>query len=222
MTQDSQDATAEKDVLALETASDRSLLHRFQQGDADAATQLYFRYAHRLRALTREKCPDDLNSRFDPDDIVQSVFRSFFRVAREGLYEVPDGADLWRLLLVIALNKIRTQGAFHRAAKRDVRLTCGIDSDQVLATSRHPDQDAEAVFLQVVADEALERLPEQHRQTARLRLEGYEVAEIAAKVGRSKRTVERLLQECRHKLSTLFNDLHQSPHADPGGCPPDG
>lgn len=216
MTQDSHDATAEKDASALETASDRSLLHRFQQGDADAATQLYRRYAHRLRALTRQKCPNDLNSRFDADDIVQSVFRSFFRVAREGLYEVPDGADLWRLLLVIALNKIRTRGAFHRAAKRDVRLTCGIDADQMPA-SRHLDQDAEAAFLQMVADEALERLPDQHRLTARLRLEGYEVAEIAAKMGRSKRTVERLLQECRHKLSTLFNDLHQSPHTPPDG-----
>jgi RNA polymerase sigma-70 factor (ECF subfamily) len=213
MTQDSHDGSVEQDVLALEPASDRSLLHRFQQGDADAATQLYLRYAQRLRALTREKCPDDLNSRFDPDDIVQSVFRSFFRVAREGLYEVPDGADLWRLLLVIALNKIRTQGAFQRAAKRDVRMTCGIDSDQVPAGTRHPDLDAEAAFLRVAADEALERLPEPHRRTAQLRLEGYEVAEIAQKVGRSKRTVERLLQECRHKLGNLFNDLHQSHHA---------
>jgi len=218
MIQDSHDAPANGDGRAVEAASDRSLLRRFQDGDPDAATQLYARYAHRLRALTREKCPDDLNSRFDPDDIVQSVFRSFFRVAREGLYEVPDGADLWRLLLVIALNKIRTQGAFHRAAKRDVRLTCGIDSDQVPATSRHPDQDAEAAFLRVVADEALERLPEAHRVTAQLRLEGDEVAEIAQQVGRSKRTVERLLQECRHKLGTLFNDLHQSPpHAPPDG-----
>ena len=37
-----------------------------------------------------------------------------------------------------------------------------------------------------------------------LLLEGHEVAEIALKVGRSKRTVERNLQEIRQKLRRLL------------------
>jgi RNA polymerase sigma-70 factor (ECF subfamily) len=182
-----------------EGRSDQELLELYRQGDRDAATALYDRYAHRLEALSREKCSHDLAARLDPDDIVQSVFRSFFRVARNGLYQVPAGADLWRLLLVIALNKIRAQGAFHRAAKRDVRMTCHLEAcEQVPAHHRHDDP-AEA-FLEMVADEALDALPANVREMARLRLEGYEVAEIAEKVGRSKRTVERLLQECRKQL----------------------
>src|SRR5262245_47500437 len=105
--------------------SDHSLLCRFRLGSQDAATQLYLRYARRLRKLAAAECSGDLTRRVDVEDIVQSVFGSFFRRARQGLYDVPPGKELWRLLLVIALNKIRAKGAFHRAAKRDVRRTTG-------------------------------------------------------------------------------------------------
>jgi DNA-directed RNA polymerase specialized sigma24 family protein len=37
-----------------------------------------------------------------------------------------------------------------------------------------------------------------------LRVEGYEVAEVARKTGRSRRTVERILQEARLKLGELL------------------
>src|SRR6478609_8909557 len=107
--------------------SDRRLLERFQKGDREAAAVLYTRYADRLRALTRRKSSTALACRLDPDDIVQSVFRNFFHAAREGGYDVPPGEDLWKLLLVIALNKIRARGTFHRAAKRDVRRTRRIE-----------------------------------------------------------------------------------------------
>ena len=56
----------------------------------------------------------------------------------------------------------------------------------------------------MVVDEALERLPPLQREMVQLRIEGYEVAEIADKTGRSKRTVERLLQKSREKLGDLL------------------
>src|SRR5205823_9703271 len=107
--------------------SDRSLLRRLRSGSEDAATQLYRRYAHRLRALARANTSTQLARRVDAEDIVQSVFRIFFTAASQGLYDVPAGEDLWKLLLVIALNKIRAEGVFHQAAKRDVRATAELD-----------------------------------------------------------------------------------------------
>src|SRR4051794_32382269 len=103
--------------------SDRSLLARLRGGQQDAATELYLRYAQRLRALVRARCSSQLARRLEPDDIVQSVFRRFFRRVLQGDYDVPPGEELWGLLLVIALNKIRTEETFHRAGKRDVRLS---------------------------------------------------------------------------------------------------
>jgi RNA polymerase sigma-70 factor (ECF subfamily) len=183
--------------------SDRSLLRRFRAGDQDAATEIYLRYAHRLRALAEAKCGPDLAQRLDADDIVQSVFRSFFRGASGGCYDVPAGEELWKLLLVIALNKIRAQGAFHRAAKRDVRHTAAADHlDEAAATGRSDDE-AYAV-LRLVVEEILEQLPAAARAIVELRIEGYEVAEIAQQLKRSKRTVERNLQEFRKKLAELL------------------
>jgi RNA polymerase sigma-70 factor (ECF subfamily) len=186
------------------STSDSSLLQRLRRGNSDAATELYHRYAGRLRALAEVRCSANLARRLDADDIVQSVFRSFFREAQNGYYDVPAGEDLWKLLLVIALNKIRAQGAFHLAAKRDVRLTTSVDGlEAALGPGNEP-----SVLLQLVVDEALERLDDRQREVVELRLQGHEVAEIADKTGRSKRTVERSLQDIRAKLQSLLGQDH--------------
>jgi RNA polymerase sigma-70 factor (ECF subfamily) len=186
--------------------SDRSLVRRLKNGSNEAATQIYLRYARRLLTLVRRRCSADLAARFDPDDVVQSVFRSFFQAARRGLYDVPAGQELWKILLVIALNKLRNAAAFHRAARRDVRLTALGILEEALARAAH--DDFAELFLQLAIEEALERLPPTHRRMVELRLKGHEVAEIARVTGRSRRTTERLLQEARQQLHDLF---HGSP-----------
>jgi RNA polymerase sigma-70 factor (ECF subfamily) len=184
-------------------ASDASLLSVFRQGNQDAATQLYLRYAKRLRALIREQCSNELSRRLEEDDIVQSVFRTFFTGAKQGLYKVPGGQDLWKLLLVISLNKIRAKGAYHSAAKRDARRTSSLDA--VGVGSEPSDQDGgEQAFFYLVIREALEHLPAEYREIVQLRIEGYEVDEIATKSSRAKRTVERILQEARRRLGALL------------------
>lgn len=103
--------------------SDRSPVRRLTSASEDAATQIYLRYAQRLQALSRQQVAADLAGRVDAEDIVQSVFRTFFRRVQAEDYDVPDGEELWKLVLVIGLNKVRSAGTFHRAAKRDVRAT---------------------------------------------------------------------------------------------------
>lgn len=184
--------------------TDSSLLRRLREGSEDAATQLYLRYAQRVRDLARFECSPDLSRRFDEDDIVQSVFSSFFRGVGQGYYSIPAGDELWKLFLVIALNKIRAKGAFHRAAKRDVRLTSGGEYlDESKAPPPQADETAHA-FLKLVVAEMMESLPAAQRQMIGLRIEGYEVADIAARTQRSKRTVERVLQEFRTRLAATL------------------
>ena len=185
-------------------ASDRSLVHQFQEGSQAAATDLYLRYANRVRALAQAKCSPELAARLDADDIVQSVFRCFFQAARRGYYDVPAGEELWGILLVIALNKIRDARAFHTAAKRDVRLTSGgKDLEQAMENLEHAD--ASQAFLRIAIQEALEMLPAKHRRIVELRMDGFEIAQIAQETGRSRRSVERVLQETRKKLDTYFS-----------------
>jgi RNA polymerase sigma-70 factor (ECF subfamily) len=185
--------------------SDRELLERFRGGDQFAATALYVRYAPRLLALAESRRSAGLAHRLDSEDIVQSVFRRFFRRARSGEYEVPVGAELWQLLLVIALNKIRAAEAYHRADKRDVGATTTADDlDQSADTAGRARGESDA-YLDLVVRDALEQLPEPLREAVELRLQGYEVREIAECTGRPLRSVERLLQEARAKLKSLLN-----------------
>jgi RNA polymerase sigma-70 factor (ECF subfamily) len=179
--------------------SDRSLVRQYQAGREEAATCIYHRYAPRLRALARQYLPQNCSGRFDADDVLQSVFRTFFQGTRRGAYEIPGGGELWGLLMVLTLNKIRSLLDFHRAGKRAVQQTASVGDLQ-----DHPataSDDSAAALLRMVVEEQLAGLPESNRAIIRLRIEGHEVAEIAAQTGRSRRTVERVLQQFRKKLS---------------------
>lgn len=192
-------------------ASDRSLLFRLKAGSEDAAVLLYARYARRLRELAQAQCSAALAGQVEPEDVVQSVFGSFFRGASQGFYELPAGEELWRLFLVMALNKIRERSRYHRSAKRDVRRTVGGDVYELSLANVAAQDEAAAVLLQMSMDEALSRLGDAHRQVIRLRVEGYEVAEIAGRLGRSKRSTERLLQEARQHLAIHLTEEDPSP-----------
>ena len=180
-------------------ASDVSLLNRFRSGDEDAALQLYYRYAERLLKLASRETPQELATRFDPEDIVQSVFRTFFRRAASGQYEAPEGDELWKLLLVMALNKVRGRGAFHRARKRDIRKTKTISDDESTSATQTGHEVARNILCMSV-EEIIEKQPESHRSIIRLRIDGLEVQMIAEQEKRSKRTVERILQSFRKEL----------------------
>jgi RNA polymerase sigma-70 factor, ECF subfamily len=184
--------------------SDRSLMRRLRQGSDDAATQLYLRYVRRLRALTEARCSPRLARMVDADDIVQSIFGSFFRAAGQGLYDVPAGEDLWRLLVVITLNKIRSKGNYFHAAKRDARLTVAREVIEEEQPAYEGGLREDLAFLRLTVKEALEKLPPLDRQVITLRIEGYEVAEIAKQTARSHRTVERILQRTRQRLTELL------------------
>jgi RNA polymerase sigma factor (sigma-70 family) len=179
--------------------SDRTLLRRLRRGEESAATALYLKYARRLLALAQARTSSDLAAKEEANDIVQSVFKSFFRKASAGLYDVPEGEELWNLLLVITINKIRAKGNYHRAAKRDMRLATGDQPLEAVAAGEGAN-DAALAELRMVIDEILTGLPEKSAEIVELRIAGHEVNEIVGRAKRSKRTVERVLQDFRERL----------------------
>jgi RNA polymerase sigma-70 factor, ECF subfamily len=196
------DADGIESMAPVVESTDQSLLARFRLGSDDAATRLYFRYARQLRSLAQARLGTGLATRVDADDVVQSVFRTFFRRARLGQFVVPQGSDLWKLFLVIALNKIRTQATHHRAAKRDVRKTPQFEQQPDVGG---PADDSHVV-LRMVIDELLGQLPTPQRTVIELRIAGHEVDQIAQQVGCSLRSVERWLQKFRAALTSILED----------------
>ncbi|MCA9212196.1 MAG: RNA polymerase sigma factor [Planctomycetales bacterium] len=177
-------------------SSDSTLLGRYRKGDDDAATALYVKYANRLRNVAVSQTSQNLAARFDADDVVQSVFRTFFRRASEGYFDVPPGDEIWSLFLVIALNKVRRLGKMHRRKRRDVGATESIESSN--AESHESDA---LMTLQMSIDELLEALPSDKKQMIEMRIQGYGVTEIAEETDRCTRTVERTLRQFRESLA---------------------
>jgi RNA polymerase sigma-70 factor (ECF subfamily) len=185
--------------------TDRELLDGVIRGDKEAARLLYERYAKRLKNVAMARRAMAIRSRIDAEDIVQSVFLQFFQGTSKNYYDVPSSEELWPLLLVIASNLLRAEGVRHRAAKRDVGKTFGIDDDLKMPDDQGRHESL--VALNLIVDDAIDRLDTPLREIVRLRLDGFEVAEIAVRVGRSKRTVERLLQKCRTELAKLWSEM---------------
>ena len=177
---------------------DKDLLQRFRTGEEDAATALYRRYAIRLLRLAEKKTDAKMASRIDPEGVVQSVFRTFFRRVSKGQYEVGDGDSLWNLLLVISLNKLKKEVTKQRTAKRDISKTYSLeDSDQRIVDSN---EDEAALVLKMTIEELLGDLSESERQIIELRIAGHDINHIASETGRAKRSVERILHAFRIRL----------------------
>jgi RNA polymerase sigma-70 factor (ECF subfamily) len=187
--------------------TDQTLMRRFRKGEQDAASSLYMRYAKRLQQLATRQTSTELSFRVTSEEIVQSVFRTFFRRVSNGQYDAVDGDDLWRLFLVIALNKIRSVADFHRAQKRDIRKTKSADAGLLgrFVNSKNEDEAAFAI-LKMTIDELLNELPTGHAEIIRLRIEGNTVPEIAEKTGRAQRTTERVLQGFRESLIHIVEE----------------
>ncbi len=188
-------------------SSDKSLVTAVRSGDEQAAAELYQRYAARVFGLVHAQMGDFLRTRTDPEDIVQSVFKSIFRGMSGGGYDAPDGGSLWHLMAVIAVNKVRRNAARLSAYKRDERKTESLSLDDNMAIERPCLKQIE-----VAIAESIECLEPGEREVVWLRVRGFSVEEIADQLSKSRRTVERLLQHARRTLAhELFVESDDEP-----------
>jgi RNA polymerase sigma-70 factor (ECF subfamily) len=171
-----------------------------RDGDEDAAGILYERYARRVLGLVESKLGARLRAATEPEDVVQSVFKSMFRGVQAGHYDAPPGATLWSLLAVISVNKLRRRGSHHSAKCRDIARVVSLDA---LVEAEAID-DSSIEFLQICLQETLEMLRPRDREILSLRIRGHTIDEISEITNRSCRTVERCLHKSREQLASLL------------------
>ena len=188
-------------------ADDQSgnLVARWRAGDQWAATELFHRYADRLVALAKRRLSAKLAQRVDPEDVVQSVYRSFFADVRAGRYDVKRGGDLWRLLVTITLHKLHHQVTRGIAKKRAVERERSFGSEDSLFGMQadilaHEPSPVEAAALSELLEQVMGGLDARERRMLELRLQGYNLDEIAAATCLSRRTVCRILDEVKEQL----------------------
>jgi RNA polymerase sigma factor (sigma-70 family) len=181
--------------------SSAELMARWRKGDQQAASDLWSRYAEQLIALARKRLSKKLARHVDPEDLVQSAYRSFFLGARSDRYILKHSGDLWRLLVAITLHKLQSQFRHYSAQKRSMEQASSVEENNnlmnLLARDPAPEEAA------ALTDE-LERLLRQIKPSARsiveLCLHGYQVQEIAATTGKHEGTVRRNLKQVKEYL----------------------
>ncbi len=185
-----------------------TLLAGLRVGETDASALVFQRFVRRLVALAAQRLDAETRRLSEPEDVVQSAFRSFFTGVKDGEFALEGWAGLWGLLTIITLRKCRRHRRLAHARKRsdelrrdDRRLERNRDS----AIDREPTPD-EAAMLAEVVEQLLESLEPPERAIVELTLQGHDTRTIAHRLERSERTVQRVRQTVREHLEHVIAD----------------
>jgi RNA polymerase sigma-70 factor (ECF subfamily) len=188
------------------------LAQRLQAGDAAAAEEVFARYARSLTRVAEQHLSRKLAGRLDGEDVVQSVFRTFFRRSAAGEFHIDSSAQLWRLLVQITLRKARAKGRFHTAEKRDATADRTTGDEVGLLQAMDPGPGPEEAAALVDQIEALLRgLPELYCHVLEMRLQGQGPTEIATALGVSRMTIHRALNLLQQRLSASAENQDSEP-----------
>lgn len=174
-----------------------------KEGDAEATNRIWGRYFGRLVRAVRPKVLGGDRAVSDEEDIVLSVFDSFYAAAERGRFpDLADRDDLWRLLMRMAARKVVDKRRHDRRQRRggdvDVRSLDAPDSVlDVIGEEPSPEFAAE---LRESVEQIFSRLGVGPlRDLAGAKLEGHTNAELARRFACSERTIERRLRLIREK-----------------------
>lgn len=184
-------------LAKMSNLNSQELLQIYQEGQSEAATAIFDRYVTRLIALARSRIGSKLQRRVDAEDIVQSAYRSFFVHAKGDVYQLNKAGDLWRLLASITLHKLYGQIEKHTAIKRSIDHEDHTD----LATTTAPEPSADEVV--AIVEElhiVIQKLLPEERLVLTASLQGQDNIQISKTVGKSERTVRRLLASAKQQL----------------------
>ena len=135
------------------------MMFRLRKGDQDAAAQIFNRFTRRLVGLARVHLDSRVRQKVDPEDVLQSVYKSFFLRYAQGEVALGGWDGLWGMLALITARKCgRCVRRFH-AARRDVDAEIAEsgsadDSSEIEAFSDEPSP-AEAIMLSEVVEQLL-------------------------------------------------------------------
>ncbi len=167
-------------------------IHALRRGDHASAEKLFSLYFSRLTSFAQRRMSSVSRATYDEEDAAISTFRVLFQKLSEGEYaELDDREALWHLIVKIATRKVNRRVEYESAAKRAHGKTqCHIE-DAKIVDPTVPQIGLESErLLRMLGDCSLE-------QVAIWKLEGFTNDEIASKLNRTRRTVQRMLNLVR-------------------------
>jgi RNA polymerase sigma-70 factor (ECF subfamily) len=182
-------------------------LTRLHNQDDAAAQEFFGRFTHQLLALALRHIDAKLRHKVDPEDVVQSAYKSFFIRYTDGNLDVVNWNSLWGLLTLITVRKCAERAAYHRAERRDaareVSPRRGDEAAPWLEPLGREPTPLEAAVLSETVEQLLAGLDEDDRPVLELSLQGYTTREVSERLGRAERTVRLLREGVRHRLERM-------------------
>lgn len=191
----------------------RDLLTRAAEGDQHAKTEIVQRYWSKLITIAARRLGSKIQSQADPDDIAQSVFRTFFRRNDLGkfsteVFTIHNSDGLAALLSTIAIRKCFRLA--NSPSSRAVGSSPASDLDasfDVISTAVSKEPTAEdGAMLNELLEQLMSGLTKpEHRKIIELRVLGFDVRTIAkhSDVKYSERMVAVVISKAKELLRGL-------------------
>lgn len=175
------------------------LLERLKKGDVAAAEQVYLAFEPYLCVLVNRQMPEDLRSKFDSIDIVQSVWGTLLKKFRAAHWQFASINHLRAFLIKATLNRFIDRVRQHRLTlAHEQPLTA--DAPAQLPAGPHSGP-VELIQAEDVWQKLLTLCPEQHHHLLLLKRQGYSLTEIAAQTGLHQGSVRRILVDLARRFA---------------------
>jgi RNA polymerase sigma-70 factor, ECF subfamily len=188
-------------------SSFQNLLSRLRNGDQQrAAEQIVTRFGGRLAALASRRMSEKLRRRVGAEDVVQSVFATFFRRQGGGEIELRDWESLWALLARITVCRVLRHHEHNAAALRAMDREVPLNDEaweRVRALDRDPGEQ-EVVTACKLYEELVAGLSERNRLIVQGLCDDKPLAVIARELGTSLSTVDRGVRRAKERLAELL------------------
>lgn len=178
-------------------------------GGESAAGEVWVRYAERLVSLARKNLSQRLRQKEDPEDVVQSALKSFYRRQAEGSLQPVGWDGLWTVLVVITLRKCRNRARTYQAIRRDTAREeplADLLRDDAFA-DREPTPFEAAALSDLTTNLMAYLKDDRERAILSLTLQGFTASEVGSQVQRTRRTVHRVLTRVRDHLERIIQQI---------------
>jgi len=188
-----------------------NVVRRLNDGDLTAAEEIFRIYEPYLRMVVRRRLSQELRTKFDSVDIVQSAWADLWNGFRQARWKFADPVRLRGFLVKATLNRLIDHVRQHRQAMMHEQ---GLNAGNIELLAIASGRPSETVHMHELWDQLLAACPAEHHELLRLKQQGLSSAEIAQRVGLHESSVRRIIGDVWRRFTLArFRDRQARPEA---------
>ncbi len=193
---------------------DQNWFQALRHGDERATFEFWDHYYPRLTRVARAMMKTLPRTAYDEEDAAIGTFSIVCEKLREGRYpNLVDHAGVWRLMKKVLHHRVRQRAQYELARKRKLPVWHPSRVEESSVADHYRGEEC------VEYGDLLTRLNDPHLERLVMwKLEGYTNHEIAGKLNRTRRTVQRSLETVRERWLQELPQANKPPIGRMYGC----